>query len=136
MWRSVTSRAWGCSVLDIVARCFGRPAEGVAGERVAVYSESSAGESSEGGTEEGYSGLPEVPAVLGRSAGVHFADVHSACVARCLRIFAEENSEVLQHAAVVHSDEVWGWELFAADCSVRAEGGWKDWDQWSCCYLC
>lgn len=86
---------------------------------------SSAGGSSEGGTGEVYSGLPEVAAVFGRSA-VHFADVRSARVTSCSLTFAD--SEMLRHAVAVHSgEEVWGSELFAVDCSV--------WDQWSCRYL-
>lgn len=77
----------------------------------------------------GYSGLPEVAAaVFGRSAGVHFADVHSACVVSCSLTFAEWDSGMLIHAVAVHSGE----EVhFAVDCSVHAEGGWAEWDQWS-----
>lgn len=44
---------------------------------------------------------------------------------------------MLQHAVAVHSgEEVQGFELFAVDCSVHAEGSWVRRDQWNCCYLC
>lgn len=87
----------------------------------------SAGESSEGGIEDGYSDLTEVAAAFGHYAGVHFADGHFAFVASCSPTFAEVNSEMLQHAVAVHCDEeVRGSELCAVDCS----------DQRSCCYLC
>lgn len=57
---------------------------------VAACSGSSAGRSSEGGT-EGYSQLPEVAAAADFqcSAAVHFADVHSACMVSCSPTFAE-----------------------------------------------
>lgn len=118
-------------------RCFGGHDEEVAENCVAVCSGSSAGESPEGGIEEVYSGLPEVAAAFGCSDGVHFSDVHSACVAHCSLTFAGWDLEMLQHAVVVHcGEEVWGSELFAVDCSVHAEGGWVEWDWWNCCYLC
>lgn len=126
MWHPVASRAWGCSVPDAVERCFGGRDEEGAGSCVAVCSGSSAGESSEGGTGEGYSGLPEVAAVFGCSADVHFAGVHSACGTSCSLTMAEWSSEVVRSG-----EEVRGSELCAADCAVYAEGGWGD--QWSCC---
>lgn len=105
----------------------------VAEDCAAVYSGSSAGENSEGGTEEEYS---EVAAVLGCSAGVHFVHGDSACIQSCSLPFAERNSEMLQHAMVVRSgEELQGLELFAVNCSMYAEGGWVKGDQWSCCYL-
>lgn len=101
---------------------------------VAACSGSSSGKSSEGGT-EGYSEVAAA-ADFGRSAAVHFADVHAACKVSCSLTFAELNSEMLPHAMVVHSgEEVQGSEPFAEDCSVYAEGGWVEWDQWSH-YLC
>lgn len=112
--------------------CFGGHDREVAENCVAVCSGSSAGVSSEGGTEEE---LPEVAAVCGCSV-VHFADVHSA-QANCSLKFAEWNSEMLKNVTVEPSDEVvQGSVLFAVDCSAYVEGRWVDWDQWSCCYLC
>lgn len=91
---------------------------------------SSAGMSSEGDAEEGYSGPSEVAAaaaavVFGSSAGVHFADVPSVCEVGCSPAFAERDSEMLQHAAAVHSaEEVQDSERFAEGCSVNVEGLW------------
>lgn len=116
-------------------RCFGGHDEEVAENCVAVCS--SAVESSEGGIEEGYPGLPEVAAVCGCSAVVHFSDVHSACVENCSLKFAEMNFEMLQHVVVGPSAvEVQGSALFAVDCSAYAESHWVERDRWSCCYLC
>lgn len=88
----------------------------VAENCVAVYSGSSAGKNSEGGTEEVYC---EVAAVLRCSAGVHFVHGDSACIQSCSLPFAELNSEMLQHAIVLRSgEELQGLELFAVNCSM------------------
>lgn len=123
---SVASHAWGCSAQDVVERCFGGHDEEVAEDCAAVCSGSRPGQSSEGGTEEGYSGLSEVAAVFGCSAGVRFV-LHLAWVISCSLTSAGWNSEMLQHVVVVRSgQEVRDSELFAADCSVHAEGSWVE----------
>lgn len=74
-----------------------------------------------------YPGLPEVAYVFGCSAA-HFADVHPARGTNCSLTMAELNPETLQHAVALCSGEgERGFEPFAVDWCVYAEGGWRRW---------
>lgn len=100
---SEASHAWSCSVPGVVRGRFGDLDEVLL-----------AGRSSEGGAEEGCSGLPEAAAALGRSAGSH-----SALVASCSPTLAGWSSEAQQPVSVEQCDGAQrGWQLSA----VSAEG--------------